>query len=78
MANSTQKSRTTNNIFFNPENGTTQIRKPQYLIPEAIKISNFAPEHPLYPGLEFLRQFFDATCKKDVRKYIEEYIKHHF
>lgn len=64
--------------FINPETGAIQIRKPQYLRPEGDRITVFPADHHVAAGLEFLRQFFDDTCKKGMSDFLTDYIKHHF
>ena len=58
-----------NDLFFNQENNTASLRKPQYLQPEGTNLRLFTNEFA--GGLDFLRQFFDDTCKNDAYKFIE-------
>jgi hypothetical protein len=64
--------------FLNPETGSKSLRKPQYIIPEGHKIDVIPPEHRWYAevqpsGREFLTRHFDATCKRGVRDFLDEY-----
>lgn len=61
--------------FLNPETGSVNIRKPQYLIPEAERLYEFEEEHHLHHGRKFLSKFFDATCKRGIHDFLQQYIK---
>lgn len=63
-------------LFFNQENNTFSLRKPQYLQPEGTNLRLFTNEFAR--GLDFLRQFFDETCKKDTYKFLVQFIDRYF
>lgn len=59
-------------LFFNQENNTFSLRKPQYLQPEGSNLRLFTNEFA--GGMGFLRQFFDETCKQDAYKFLMQFI----
>jgi len=60
------------NKFLNPDNKSITPRRPQLLYPSAGNLSPITNE--MAAGLDFLRTFFDQTCKRGTNKWIAEYI----
>jgi hypothetical protein len=61
-----------NDQFLNPENNYISARRPQYLTPEGENIDLFNNE--LSDGLEYIRNLFDATCKRGVYQFCSDFI----
>jgi hypothetical protein len=60
------------NKFLNPDNKLITPRRPQLLHPTAGNLSRVTNE--MAAGLDYLRTFFDQTCKLGTHKWISEYL----
>lgn len=60
------------NKFLNPDNKSITPRRPQLLHPTSGNLSPITNE--MAEGLDFLRIFFDQTCKRGTYKWIAEYL----
>jgi hypothetical protein len=61
------------NLFLNPENNLSEVRKPQLVIPTGIVLP-FPTDDPLAQGLNYLRDFYDKTCKAGAFAFISGFI----